>query len=82
MERALDEMRRALKEPEGFTEADILFHLGHGAGHRQHDDSVVQMEGMRVVQREVSELFSRRFHTAPMPTGTQRSSDTEISMRR
>lgn len=59
MERALDEMRRALKEPEGFTEADILFHLGMALA-TGNTMIRVQMEGMRVVQREVSELFSRR----------------------
>ncbi|NMG39039.1 FCD domain-containing protein [Chelativorans sp. ZYF759] len=59
MERALDEMRRALKEPEGFTEADILFHLGMAMA-TGNTMIRVQMEGMRAVQREVSELFSRR----------------------
>ena len=59
MQRALDEMRRALKEPEGFTEADILFHLGMALA-TGNTMIRVQMEGMRAVQREVSELFSRR----------------------
>src|SRR5690606_36667389 len=59
MERALDEMRQALKEPEGFTEADILFHLGLALA-TGNTMIRVQMEGMRAVQREVSELFSRR----------------------
>lgn len=59
MERALDEMRHALKEPEGFTEADILFHLGLALA-TGNTMIRVQMEGMRAVQREVSELFSRR----------------------
>lgn len=59
MERALDEMRHALKEPEGFTEADILFHLGMALA-TGNTMIRVQMEGMRAVQREVSELFSRR----------------------
>ncbi|TKT81075.1 FCD domain-containing protein [Aquamicrobium sp. LC103] len=59
MERALNEMRLALKEPEGFTEADILFHLGIALA-TGNTMIRVQMEGMRAVQREVSELFSRR----------------------
>lgn len=59
MERALDEMQRTLKEPEGFTEADILFHLGLALA-TGNTMIRVQMEGMRAVQREVSELFSRR----------------------
>lgn len=59
MELALDEMTRALKEPEGFTEADILFHLGMALA-TGNTMIRVQMEGMRAVQREVSELFSRR----------------------
>ncbi len=59
MERALAEMVRALKEPEGFTEADILFHLGMALA-TGNTMIRVQMEGMRAVQREVSELFSRR----------------------
>lgn len=59
MERALEEMHRALKEPEGFTEADILFHLGMALA-TGNTMIRVQMEGMRSVQREVSELFSRR----------------------
>ncbi len=59
MERALDEMQHALKEPEAFTEADILFHLGMALA-TGNTMIRVQMEGMRAVQREVSELFSRR----------------------
>ena len=59
MERALVEMHGALKEPEGFTEADILFHLGMALA-TGNTMIRVQMEGMRSVQREVSELFSRR----------------------
>jgi len=59
MERALDEMLHALQEPEGFTEADILFHLGIALA-TGNTMIRVQMEGMRSVQREVSELFSRR----------------------
>lgn len=59
MECALDDMRRSLKEPAGFTEADILFHLGIALA-TGNTMIRVQMEGMRSVQREVSELFSRR----------------------
>lgn len=59
MERALVEMRRALKEPESFTEADILFHSGMALA-TGNTMIRVQIEGMRAVQREVSELFSRR----------------------
>jgi GntR family transcriptional regulator, transcriptional repressor for pyruvate dehydrogenase complex len=59
MERALVDMRKALREPEGFTEADILFHLGIALA-TGNTMIRIQMEGMRAVQREVSELFSRR----------------------
>jgi GntR family transcriptional repressor for pyruvate dehydrogenase complex len=59
MERALRDMVKALQEPEGFTEADILFHLGIALA-TGNTIIRVQMEGMRSVQREVSELFSRR----------------------
>lgn len=59
MRRALDQMQRALKEPEDFTEADILFHLGMALA-TGNTMIRLQMEGMRAVQREVSELFSRR----------------------
>lgn len=59
MERALRDMVKALQEPEGFTEADILFHLGIALA-TGNTMIRVQMEGMRSVQREVSELFSRR----------------------
>ena len=45
--------------PTGFTEADILFHLGLALA-TGNSMIRVQMEGMRSVQREVSELFSRR----------------------
>ncbi len=59
MERAVADMRAALGDPAAFTEADILFHLGMALA---TDNSMirVQMEGLRSVQREVSELFSRR----------------------
>jgi GntR family transcriptional repressor for pyruvate dehydrogenase complex len=59
MERALEEMVSALGEPAAFTEADILFHLGMAMA-TGNSMIRVQMEGLRSVQREVSELFSRR----------------------
>ena len=59
MRLALDEMRNGLGDPSAFTEADILFHLGLAMA-TGNSMIRVQMEGMRSVQREVSELFSRR----------------------
>ncbi|MBL8807157.1 MAG: FadR family transcriptional regulator [Rhodospirillales bacterium] len=59
MKLALDEMRAALGDPAAFTEADILFHLGL-AMTTGNSMIRVQMEGMRSVQREVSDLFARR----------------------
>jgi len=59
MEQALDDMASSIREPAAFTEADILFHLGI-APTTGNAMIRVQMEGMRSVQREVSELFSRR----------------------
>ena len=59
MQRALQEMRTGLGDPSAFTEADILFHLGLALA-TGNSMIRVQMEGMRSVQREVSELFSRR----------------------
>ena len=59
MEQALRDMVSSIKEPTGFTEADILFHLGIALA-TGNTMIRVQMEGMRSVQREVSELFSRR----------------------
>jgi GntR family transcriptional repressor for pyruvate dehydrogenase complex len=59
MQRALDEMQSGLGDPAAFTEADILFHLGLAMA-TGNSMIRVQMEGMRSVQREVSELFSRR----------------------
>ncbi|MEZ2130199.1 MULTISPECIES: FadR/GntR family transcriptional regulator [unclassified Sinorhizobium] len=59
MESALDDMNRALGDPDAFTEADILFHLGMALA-TGNTMIRVQMEGLRSVQREVSELFSRR----------------------
>jgi len=50
MERALRDMVKALQEPEGFTEADILFHLGIALA-TGNTMIRVQMEGMRSVQR-------------------------------
>jgi GntR family transcriptional repressor for pyruvate dehydrogenase complex len=59
MERALHDMVGSIREPAGFTEADILFHLGIALA-TGNTMIRVQMEGMRSVQREVSELFSTR----------------------
>jgi GntR family transcriptional repressor for pyruvate dehydrogenase complex len=59
MQQALADMERTLGEPAGFTEADILFHLGMALA-TGNSMIRVQIEGMRSVQREVSELFSRR----------------------
>lgn len=59
MEQALRDMVGAVKDPTAFTEADVLFHLGIALA-TGNTMIRVQMEGMRSVQREVSELFSRR----------------------
>ncbi|HTV69432.1 MAG TPA: FadR/GntR family transcriptional regulator [Rhizobiaceae bacterium] len=59
MKRGVADMRKSLKEPAGFTEADILFHLGLAMA-TGNAMIRMQMEGLRSVQREVSELFSRR----------------------
>lgn len=59
MQLALAEMNAGLGDPSAFTEADILFHLGLAMA-TGNSMIRVQMEGMRSVQREVSELFSRR----------------------
>jgi GntR family transcriptional repressor for pyruvate dehydrogenase complex len=59
MQQALVDMDRTLGDPEGFTDADILFHLGLALA-TGNSMIRVQVEGMRSVQREVSELFSRR----------------------
>jgi GntR family transcriptional regulator, transcriptional repressor for pyruvate dehydrogenase complex len=59
MQRGLDEMQSGLGDPAAFTEADILFHLGLAMA-TGNSMIRVQMEGMRSVQREVSDLFSRR----------------------
>jgi GntR family transcriptional regulator, transcriptional repressor for pyruvate dehydrogenase complex len=59
MERAVADMEQSLGDPAAFTEADILFHLGMALA-TGNSMIRVQMEGLRSVQREVSELFSRR----------------------
>ncbi len=59
MQLALDEMRTGLGVPAAFTEADVLFHMGLAMA-TGNSMIRVQMEGMRSVQREVSELFSCR----------------------
>jgi GntR family transcriptional repressor for pyruvate dehydrogenase complex len=59
MKQGLADMRASLREPSGFTEADILFHLGLAMA-TGNSMIRIQMEGLRSVQREVSELFSRR----------------------
>lgn len=59
MRQGLADMQASLHEPAGFTAADILFHLGLAMA-TGNAMIRVQMEGMRSVQREVSELFSRR----------------------
>ncbi|WP_159585719.1 FadR/GntR family transcriptional regulator [Chelativorans xinjiangense] len=64
MERALADMQSSLGDPAGFTEADILFHIGLALA-TGNSMIRVQMEGLRSVQREVSELFSRRANRTP-----------------
>lgn len=59
MRQGLADMSASLRQPSGFTEADILFHLGLATA-TGNGMIRVQMEGLRSVQREVSELFSRR----------------------
>ncbi len=59
MRGAVEDMRQSLRDPVGFTEADVVFH--HGMALATGNLMIrVQMEGLRSVQREVSELFSRR----------------------
>jgi GntR family transcriptional repressor for pyruvate dehydrogenase complex len=59
LRRAVEDMRAALGRPDDFTDADILFH--HGMALATGNAMIrMQVEGMRSVQREVSELFSRR----------------------
>jgi GntR family transcriptional repressor for pyruvate dehydrogenase complex len=64
MELALGEMKSGLGNPAAFTEADILFHLGLALA-TGNSMFRVQMEGLRSVQREVSDLFSRRANRSP-----------------
>ncbi|SIN77246.1 FadR/GntR family transcriptional regulator [Vannielia litorea] len=59
MEEATQLMRETILEPGGFTECDIAFHLGMAAA-TGNSMIKVQMEGLGSIQREVSELFSRR----------------------
>jgi GntR family transcriptional repressor for pyruvate dehydrogenase complex len=59
MAQAVAEMQAALGDPDVFTEADIAFHLGMALA-TGNAMLKVQMEGLRSVQRQVSELFSRR----------------------
>ena len=59
MRKALADMWSGLGKPLDFTEADILFHLGLAMA-TGNSMIRIQMEGLRSVQREVSELFSRR----------------------
>lgn len=64
MQRGLEEMVSGLGDPAAFTEADILFHLGLAMA-TGNSMIRVQMEGLRSVQREVSELFSQRSNRTP-----------------
>lgn len=59
MAQSVNAMRDALHQPDAFTEADIAFHLGlaKATGNMMIR---VQVEGLRSVQSEVSDLFSRR----------------------
>jgi GntR family transcriptional repressor for pyruvate dehydrogenase complex len=59
MEAALAAMHDALGEPASFTDADIGFHLGMAQA-TGNSMILLQMEGLRSVHREVSELFSSR----------------------
>ena len=59
MQQGLTDMMTSVKNPCGFTAADILFHLGLAVATGNFMIRV-HMESMRSVQREVSELFSRR----------------------
>lgn len=59
MKKALDSMLSSIGKPEAFTQADIDFHLGMALA-TGNTMIRMQVEGMRSVQREVSELFSRR----------------------
>jgi len=59
MAAAVEAMEKALKNSDAFTESDVAFHHGMAlaTGNRMIE---IQMEGLRAVQREVSDLFSRR----------------------
>lgn len=59
MAQAVAAMEAALRQPSAFTEADIAFHLGLAKA-TGNTMIRVQVEGMRSVQSEVSDLFSRR----------------------
>lgn len=59
MKRGADRMRDSIGDPAAFTEADILFHLGIAMA-TGNSMIRIQMEGLRSVQRVVSELFSQR----------------------
>ncbi|MGO7675468.1 FadR/GntR family transcriptional regulator, partial [Rhizobium ruizarguesonis] len=59
MRKGLAGMLASVQEPSGFTAADILFHLGIAVTTGNYMIRV-NMESMSSVQREVSELFSRR----------------------
>lgn len=59
MRRAVLDMQTGIGKPNDFTRADILFHLGLATA-TGNMMIRLQMEGMRSVQREVSELFSQR----------------------
>jgi len=64
MARAVADMERALQDPDGFTRADVLFH--HGMAVATGNTMIrVQIEGMRAIQEEVSNLFSRRARRTP-----------------
>ncbi|WMS45122.1 FCD domain-containing protein [Acuticoccus sp. MNP-M23] len=59
MHSAVAAMEKALKKSDAFTDSDVAFHHGMAlaTGNRMIE---IQMEGLRAVQREVSDLFSRR----------------------
>ncbi|RYH07190.1 FadR/GntR family transcriptional regulator [Tropicimonas sp. IMCC6043] len=59
MQRAVQDMHDTLGQPDKFTEADIAFHLGMAIA-TGNTMIRMQVEGMQSVQREVSELFSKR----------------------
>ncbi|KFB09363.1 FadR/GntR family transcriptional regulator [Nitratireductor basaltis] len=59
MRAATSKMRSTMLHPHRFTECDIEFHLGMARA-TGNSMIVVQMEGLGSIQREVSELFTRR----------------------